>query len=291
VAAHRFAADVWEGRRAALLRELRRQRDLAREAMERGEVDAAHERLSSETGVAAVAAQLWLEGAQQICSGKEQDGRLAEVTRAAGCPEAHALYRLVLAVEPERAAAAAPLLLRLGEQAVALYHSMGTLPPEEPERRREGLVWGAYVAHLTGTLSLAPGLGHPAHLYQSLRSIGFWAIEYPARVIAELREKGVSGVEALDRSAAEVSALAAQIRTILLGPLRWRELPASKSSLRWMDIAPPHRYPLLERHAAATTESRQRQTRRKPGTQSHGPTSGASRIRVSHASNTAARLP
>jgi predicted nucleotidyltransferase len=219
VAAHRFAADVWEGRRFALLRELRRQRDLAHEAMERGEVEAAYQRLSGDTGFAAVAAQLWLEGAQRITSGKEQDGRLAEVTRAAGCPEAHALYRRALAVEPERAEAAVPFLRRLGEQAVALYRSIGTSPPEAAERRREARVWGAYVGHLLGTLSLAPGLGHPALVYQSLRSIGYWATEYPARMIGELREKGASGVATLGQRAAGVAALAQQIRTILLDPL------------------------------------------------------------------------
>jgi predicted nucleotidyltransferase len=220
VAARRFAAGVWEGRRFALLRELRRQRDLAHEAMERGEADAVYQQLSSDAGFAAVAAQLWLEGAQRICSSKEQDGRLAGVTTAAGCPEAHALYRLALAVEPERAEAVVPLLLRLGERTAPLYHSIGTLPPEAPERRREALVWGAYVAHLTGTLSLAPGQGHPAHVYRSLPSIALWATEYPGRVIAELREKGISGVETLDRLAAEVAALAAQIRAILLDPLQ-----------------------------------------------------------------------
>jgi hypothetical protein len=218
VAARRFAPEVWEGRRFALLRELRRQRDLAHDAMARGEADAVDELLSGDTGFAAVAARLWLEGAQRLASGKEQDGRLAEVAGAAGCPEAHALYWGALAVVPERAAAAAPLLRELGEKAVALYHSMGTLPPEEPERRRETRIWGAYVAHLAGTLSLAPGRNHPAYVYQSLRSLEFWATEYPARMIEGLREKDAAGVETLDREAAEVAALAEQIRTLLLDP-------------------------------------------------------------------------
>lgn len=218
VAARRFAPEVWEGRRSALLRELRRQRDLAHDAMARGEADAVEPLLSGDTGFAAVAARLWLEGAQRLASGKEQDGRLAEVTGTAGCPEAHALYRGALAVEPERAAAVAPLLRELGEKAVTLYHSMGTLPPEEPERRRETRIWGAYVAHLAGTLSLAPGRGHPAYVYQSLRSLEFWATEYPARMITCLREKDAAGVETLDRDAAEIAALAEQIRTLLLDP-------------------------------------------------------------------------
>ena len=218
VAARRFAAEVWEGRRFALLQQLRRQRDLAHEAIERGEADAAYQLLSGDAGFVAVAVQLWLEGAGQISSRKEQDGRLAEVTAAAGCPAAHALYRRTLAVEPERARAIAPLLLRLGERAAPLYHLMGTLPPEDPERRRDAAVWGAYVSHLAGTLSLAPGRGHPAYVYQSLRSILHWAIEYPGRVIGELGEKGVSGVQPLTQHASEVAGLAEQIPAILLDP-------------------------------------------------------------------------
>jgi hypothetical protein len=220
MATHRFAPEVWEGRRSGLLQELRRQRDLAHEAMERGEADAAYQILSCETGFVAVAAQLWLEGAQRIYSSKEQDGLLAEVTGAAGCPEAHALYRLTLAVEPERAQAVVPLLLQLGERAAALFQLMGTSLPSDAERRREAIVWGAYVSHLAGTLGLAPGRGHPAHLYRSLKSILFWATEYPGRVIGELREKEVPGVETLDRHASEVAGLAEQIRTTLLDPLQ-----------------------------------------------------------------------
>jgi hypothetical protein len=218
VAARRFAPEVWEGRRFALLRELRRQRDLAHEAMARGEADGVDQLLSGDTGFATVAARLWLEGAQRLASGKEQDGRLAEVAGAAGCPEAHAMYRGTLAVAPERAAAVAPLLRELGEKAVTLYHSMGTLPREEPERCRETRVWGAYVAHLAGTLSMAPGRGHPAYVYQSLRSLEFWATEYPAGMIAELREKDAAGVETLDRQADGIATLAGQIRTLLLDP-------------------------------------------------------------------------
>jgi predicted nucleotidyltransferase len=220
VAARRFAPAVWEGRRLALLHELRRQQDLAHEAMARGEAEAVYSLLSGDAGFVAVAAQLWLEGAQRITSGKEQDGGLAEITAAAGCPEAHALYRLALAVEPERAAAVVPLLRDLSEKSVPLYHALGALPPEEPERRREARVWGAYVAHLAGTLSLAPGRGHPAYVYQSLRSLGFWATEYPARMITGLREREVPGVETLDRPAAEVAALADQIGALLLDPRR-----------------------------------------------------------------------
>jgi hypothetical protein len=218
VATYRFTPEVWEGRRVALLQELRRQRDMAHEAMERGEADAAYQLLSGDTGFAAVAAQVWLEGAQRIYSGKEQDGRLAEVTEAAGCPEAHALYRLTLAVEPERAQAVVPLLLHLGEQAAPLYHSMGNWPPEDRQRLRDGTVWGAYVSHLAGTLSLAPRRGHPAYLYRSLGSILFWATDYPARLIGELREKEVPGAESLRQQAAAVAGLAEQIRTTLLDP-------------------------------------------------------------------------
>jgi predicted nucleotidyltransferase len=220
VATRRFAAEVWDGRRVALLQELRRQRDMVHEAMVRGEVDATYQLLSSETGFAAVAAQLWLESAQRICSRKEQDGQLAEVARAAGHPEAHALYRHALAVEPERAQAVVPLLLQLGEQAAPLYHSMATLPPEDPERRRDATVWGAYISHLAGTLSLAPDRGHPAYVYQSLGSISHWAADYPAQIIEELRGKEVPGAESLHQQASVVAGLAEQIRTTLLDPLQ-----------------------------------------------------------------------
>jgi hypothetical protein len=220
VATRRFAPEVWEGRRSALLVELRRQRDQAHEAMERGEADAAYQFLSSDTGFAAIAAQLWLEGARRICSRKEQDGQLAAVTRAAGCPEAHALYRRALAVAPERAQLVAPLLLHWGKRAASLYHRMATAPPEDPERRRDAAVWGAYVAHLAGTLSLAPDRGHPAVVYQLLRPILFWATDYPARVIGKLREKDGPGVEELNRAASEVATLAEQIHTLVLDPLQ-----------------------------------------------------------------------
>jgi hypothetical protein len=216
----RFTPEVWAGRRSALLQELRRQRDLAHEAMERGEADAAYQLLSSDTGFAAVAAQLWLERARRITSGKEQDGRLAEVTGAAGCPEAHALYRRTLGVEPERAQAVVPLLLHLGERATMLYQLMGSMPPQDTERRRDATVWGAYVSHLAGTLSLAPGRGHPASVYQSLAPILYWATEYPGRVTGELREKDVPSMETLDQHAAEVANLAEQIHTLLLAPLQ-----------------------------------------------------------------------
>jgi hypothetical protein len=43
VAARRFAPEVWEGRRGALLKELRRQREVAWDALERGEPEAAYE--------------------------------------------------------------------------------------------------------------------------------------------------------------------------------------------------------------------------------------------------------
>ena len=218
VATRRFAAEVWEGRRFALLQELRRKLDLAGEALGRGEADAAYQRLSGDAGFARIAAQLWLEGAQQIPSSKEQDGRLAEVTAAAGCPEAHALYRRTLAVEPERAQAVVPLLRHLGERAAPLYQLMGSLPPEDRQRRREAAVWGAYLSHLAGTLSLAPGRGHPAYVYQSLGSILFWGIEYSRQVRGERCEQEGPGGAALSRAAAEVANLAGQIRTLLLDP-------------------------------------------------------------------------
>jgi hypothetical protein len=219
VAAHRFAGEVWEGRRCALLRELRRTLDLAQEAMGWEDADAAYQLLSGDAGFAAVAVQLWLEGARRICSSKEQDGRLAEVAAAAGCPEAHALYHRALAVDPVRAGTVVPLLRLWGERAASLYQMIGALSLEGSPDRREAAVWGAFVSHLAETLSLAPGRGHPAHLYQSLRSLLFWTSGYPARIIAELRAKDGPGLETLDRIAAETSYLAAQIGTVLLDPL------------------------------------------------------------------------
>jgi predicted nucleotidyltransferase len=218
VAAHRFAPEVWEGRRFALVQELRRKLNTAHDALERGEVDEAHQLLSGDAGLAAVAAQLWLEGAQRITSGKEQDGRLAAVTAALGCPEAHALYRRTLAVDPERARAVVPLLRDLGERGAALYHRLGAAPLEDAARRRETRVWAAYLAHVTGTLSLAPGHGHPVHVYQSLDALAYWAEAYPKRVLKALRADDAPGLELLHRQAAEVAGLEAQIRARLLDP-------------------------------------------------------------------------
>jgi hypothetical protein len=97
---------------------------------------------------------------------------------------------------------------------------MAVVPPEDAERHREATVWGAYVTHLAGTLSLAPGMGHPAFVYQSLKSLFFWTTEYPATKVEALRDQDAPGVEALERLAAEVADLAAQIRTLLLDPLQ-----------------------------------------------------------------------
>ena len=141
VATRRFAAEVWEGRRFALLQELRRQRDLAHEAMECGEADAAYQLLSGDTGFVAVAVQLWLEGAQQISSRKEQDGRLAEVTAAAGCPAAHALYRCTLAVEPERP---------YGPGVESPHPGPNAAADEETEREFDPADKGRYLSALSG---------------------------------------------------------------------------------------------------------------------------------------------
>src|SRR5262249_8966195 len=84
VAARRGAPEVWEGRRGALLAELRRQHDAARAAAERGEPEEACHLLRRSIGLGTVAGQIWLEAAQVIYSQKEQDGRLAEVARDAG---------------------------------------------------------------------------------------------------------------------------------------------------------------------------------------------------------------
>jgi hypothetical protein len=176
--------------------------------------------LRGDAGFAAVAAQLWLEGAGRIASSKEQDGRLARVARAAGCPEAHALYRRALGVEPARARAVVPLLRRLDEKAAVVYRLLATLPPEEPSRRLESRVWGAYLSHLIGTLALVPGRGHPAYLYQSLQAIRHWTTEYPAWKIIPLRRENEAGAEHLSRRADELADLAERIRTVLLDPAR-----------------------------------------------------------------------
>jgi hypothetical protein len=199
---------------------MRRTLNRADEALARGEADAAYELLSGDSGSAAVAAQLWMERAQRITSGKEQDGQLAEVAAAAGCPEAHALYRRSLGMKPERAEAMAPLLLRLGEQAAALYRLLESQYPEGSERYREAKVWGAYLAHLAGTLSLAPGRGHPAYVYQSLSSLLSWAAEFPGRRVEELRQEGAGDFKMLHREAVEVAGLAEQVRSGLLGAVQ-----------------------------------------------------------------------
>jgi hypothetical protein len=218
VAARRFAAAVWVGRRRALLQELRRQLDRAHEAMENGQADAVVPILSGDVGFAAVAARLWLERSRRIVSAKEQDGCLAEAAADAGCPEVHALYRRVLAVDPERTRAAAPLLIHLARRAAALYRRLGSLPPDDPDRRREALVWGAYAAHCAATLGLAPSRGHPAHAYRSLGALRYWTIEYPRRLAAPLLEPGSPACAAVQERLDEVAGLAGRVHTILLDP-------------------------------------------------------------------------
>ena len=102
--------------------------------------------------------------------------------------------------------------------ALRLYRRLGSLPPEDPRRRRDTRVWGAYVAQLTGTLSLAPGRGHPAHLYHSLGALRHWAIEYPRRLAAPLLETGTPAGAALQERLDEVATLAGRIRLLLLDP-------------------------------------------------------------------------
>jgi hypothetical protein len=217
VAARRFAPEVWEGRRAALLQELHRQRDAAADTLERGEWEEAYQTLSSPVGFGAVTAQLWLEAARRIYSNKEQDGLLADVTRAAEHPEVHALYRRLHAVEPERAAAVAPRLRDLGEQAASFYHGVDALALEEPRWRR-GRVWAAWVRYITATLALAPAKGHPAHVYQRLGRIRYWTVDSPRRDLAELRQMKTPGLEPLESLAAATSRLADGVREELLGP-------------------------------------------------------------------------
>lgn len=220
VAARRFSPEVWEGRRLALLQELRCRREQAHAALESGEPDAAYACLSGAGGFASLAARLWLEGARRLISGKEEDGQLLAVAREVGYPEIHALYRGVLAVEPERALAAAPLLVRLARRGPRLYRRLGALLPLDAPRRREATVWGAHLAHLAGTLGLAPGRGHPALLYPSLGALRLWAVDYPARWIAAHAPEPFPGREPLHRRVAEVAGLAERVHTLLLDPAR-----------------------------------------------------------------------
>jgi hypothetical protein len=217
VTARRFAPPVWEGRRAALLNELRRQRDAARDALDRGEPEEAYSQLSRPTGLAVVAGQLWLEAAHRIYSSKEQDGLLAEVTRAAGWPEAHALYHAALGVQPGRAEAAVPLVLELGERGAAFFRRLGDVP--RTYRRRHGRlpVWTAWIRHLAATLALAPRKGHPADVYQRWKGLRYWTTGAPGEIVKELQEKEAPGLEELQGQAAAAVRLSEALRETLLG--------------------------------------------------------------------------
>jgi hypothetical protein len=219
VAARRFAPQVWEGRRAALLNELRRQRDLARDALDRGEPEEAYSQLSRPTGLAVVAGQLWLEAAHRIYSSKEQDGLLAEVTRAAGCPEAHALYHAALGVHRGRAEAAVPLVLDLGQCGVGFFRRLGDVPLTYRWRHGHLPVWTAWIRHLAATLALAPHRGHPADIYQRWKALRYWTTRAPGEIVKEMQEKGAPGLKELEAQAAEAVRLSEALRETLLGPV------------------------------------------------------------------------
>jgi hypothetical protein len=216
VTARRFAGEVWKGRRTALLQELRRVRDEARGALEKGEAGAAYAMMGKLTGFAALAGQIWLEAAHRIYSSKEQDGTLAEITRAAGHADAHDLYRSSLAVDPERAAEASPLLLDLGDWGAAFYDALGAQVPEDA-RRASGPVLAAWVRHLSHTLSLAPSMGHPAYLYQRLETLRYWVAERPAELLTRLRAQTAPELGTLETANSRLALLLEEVEDLLLG--------------------------------------------------------------------------
>jgi hypothetical protein len=203
VSARRFAPPVWEGRRAALMAELRRQRDVALESLDSDRPEEASGQMGSLRGFASVAAQLWLESAGVIYSSKEQDGRLAAVTRAFGHREVHALYRQILGVDLERAAAAVPLVRALGDAAAGFYDRAATLSDQDSGHVRHASVWAAWIRHLADTLCLAPAMSHPAYLYQRLGVLRYWTAVSPRETADDLAGRGVEGAAALDPLARE----------------------------------------------------------------------------------------
>jgi hypothetical protein len=213
VAARRFAPAVWAGRRGLLLGELWRLRDQA-QACVATNPDFACGLLAGDRGFGVLAGDLWLEGARHIYSGKEQDGLLAELCRAAGHDEAHEWYRCVMGVQPGRADAAVPLILALGEQADGLFGRLAALPAPRPwaEQVRTDRAWNR---HLTGTLSLAPGRGHPAYVYQRLGWFLGWAVDLPRQAIALCRQAGMPGALELQEAVRGMEVLAEQIRATL----------------------------------------------------------------------------
>lgn len=217
VAAHRFAPEVWEGRRAGLLQELRRLRDQAQSQLDSAAPEQALAVMARLTGFPGVAAQIWLEAARRIYSSKEQDGQLAEVTCAAGHPDVHTLYRRALAVDPERALAAEPLVLDVGDWGCAFYRELAGLPLPDAEAQQSAPVLEAWVRHFAHTLSLAPRMGHPAYLYQRLDALRYWTAERPAEIAAGLGKQGVAGLTALETSMSRVAMLIEEIEELLWG--------------------------------------------------------------------------
>jgi hypothetical protein len=223
VAAHRFAPEVWDGRRELLRRELRLARDRCAEQIENGQAEEACQAFrNSFNGFAAMAGHLWLEAAQRIFSSKEQDGLLAEVMHRRGQGEAHAWYRDILGVHPERAAAAAPLILELGQQAAALYARLdaSTLSPEQ---RKTCCISAAWITHLSETLSIAPRQGHPATIYQQLDSLLYWTQQRPRNLSKKYGGDEASGKEEWEAAACTVERAADVVRETLIGPLTAEE--------------------------------------------------------------------
>jgi hypothetical protein len=215
VAERRFAPEVWKGRREALLRELHRLLKVAETAFLQGDGEGAYRELSGRTGLAAIAAQLWLEASKRIYSSKEQDGLLSCVTRERGRPEIHDLYRQVLGVEEDRVTVVLPILEVLGREALGLYQEMQRLTLEDHPLFNEVAVNEAYTRQQLETFLLAPTKGHPGFVYQNLMSFLFWANNLACQTALQYRDAEVPGSESFAEREERVRQLAEELKAAL----------------------------------------------------------------------------
>ena len=238
VSERRFAADVWDRRRAAFLAEMRRVLSSAQESREKGEPAAALDARGGGAGFSSLAAQVWLEGARRIYSGKEQDGAFAEAARKAGRPEAHALYRTVLEADPRRAEAASPLLHAFGEAAAAFFEGAGALAQADHPIREESRINAAWTRHLARTLSISPRMGHPAGTYQRLGMLRWWAVDLPERWVPRFHEAEIPGADDLEAQAAALNRRLEQIEAALYGeaPKETRAESVLQAAERLLDV-------------------------------------------------------
>ena len=140
------------------------------------------------------------------------------MTRAAGCPEVHALYHAAMGVQPDRAAAAAPLVLALGKRGAAFYPRLEAVPCQYRKPYGRVRVWAAWIRHLAAKLALAPFKGHPAEVYQQLGTLRYWTTTDPGEILKQLQETECPGLEELEAHAAEAARLGEALRETLLGP-------------------------------------------------------------------------